>query len=378
MQVITQVGFYGHVRQYHNIQAEIDANIRRVIDSGEYVQGPMLKQFEQELAAFHGMTHAVGTGNGTDAIWLALMALGIGPGDEVITHPNTFFATAEAIWIAGATAVFVDCDPQTRCIDPAKIEAAVTPTTKAIIPVHLYGQCANMPAIRKIADAHGLRVIEDNAQAIDAAGDGFRIGELSDAAATSFITQKNLGTFGDGGAVVTNDAAIDAGIRKLRNHGSTKRNVHSFGFNSRLDDLHAGVLSAKLRHIHEWNDRRIQWAARYSEGLRGATSIDLPYVRPGYRHVFHLYVIETKNPAHRDPLVDFLVKNGIDAKTHYSIAIHQQEGYPWGKGARIVGSVANAERNAACCVSLPMYPELTAAEVDYVVAKVLEWDRAAR
>ena len=378
MQVITQVAFYGHVRQYRNIQAEIDANIRRVLESGEYVQGPMLKQFEQELAAFHGTTHAVGTGNGTDAIWLALMALGIGPGDEVITHPNTFFATAEAIWIAGATAVFVDCDPQTKCIDPSKIEAAVTPKTKAIIPVHLYGQCADMPAIRTIADAHGLRLIEDNAQAIDAAGDGFRIGELSDAATTSFITQKNLGTFGDGGAVVTNDVAIDAGIRTLRNHGSTKRNVHSFGFNSRLDDLHAGVLSAKLRHIHEWNDQRIQWAARYSEGLRGAAGIDLPYVRPGYRHVFHLYVIETKNPAHRDPLVDFLVKNGIDAKTHYSIALHQQEGYPWGKGARIVGSVANAERNAACCVSLPMYPELTAAEVDYVVAKVLEWDRAAR
>ena len=167
-QVITQVGFYGHVRQYHNIQSEIDANIRRVLESGEYVQGPMLKQFEQELAAFHGTTHAIGTGNGTDAIWLALMAMGIGPGDEVITHANTFFATAEAIWIAGATAVFVDCDPKTKCIDPAKIEAAITPKTKAIIPVHLYGQCADMPAIRKIADAHKLRVIEDNAQAIDA------------------------------------------------------------------------------------------------------------------------------------------------------------------------------------------------------------------
>jgi dTDP-4-amino-4,6-dideoxygalactose transaminase len=378
MQVMMQVGFYGHVRQYRNIQPEIDANVQRVLESGEYVQGPMLRQFEEELAAFHGMKHAVGTGNGTDAIWLALMAMGIGPGDEVITHPNTFFATAEAIWIAGATAVFVDCDPQTKCIDPAKIEAAITPKTKAILPVHLYGQCADMPAIRKIADAHELRVIEDNAQAIDAAGDGFRIGELSDANTTSFITQKNLGTFGDGGALLTNDAGIDATVRKLRNHGSNKRNVHSFGFNSRLDDLHAGVLSAKLKHIRGWNDQRIQWAATYSEGLRAAANIDLPYVRPGYRHVFHLYVIETKNPAHRDPLLDFLVKTGIDAKTHYSIAIHRQEGYPWSKGARIAGSVANAERNAACCISLPMYPELTAAEVDYVVARVLEWDGAAR
>ena len=373
-----QVGFYGHVRQYKNIQAEIDANIKRVIESGEYVQGPMLKQFEQELASFHGTTHAIGVGNGTDAIWLALMALGIGPGDEVITHANTFFATAEAIWIAGATAVLVDCDPKTKCIDPAKIEAAVTPKTKAIIPVHLYGQCADMPAIKAIADKHKLRVIEDNAQAIDAAGDGFKIGQLSDATSISFIIQRNLGTFGDGGALVTNNPEIDGRVRKLRNHGSNKRNVHSFGFNSRLDDIHAGILSAKLKHIHKWNDDRIQWAERYTAGLRKAARIDLPFVRPGYRHVFHLYVIETKNPAHRDQLVDFLVKNGIDAKTHYSIAIHQQEGYPWGKGARIAGSVENAERNAASCVSLPMYPELTANEVDYVVGKVLEWDESAK
>jgi dTDP-4-amino-4,6-dideoxygalactose transaminase len=377
-QVMMQVGFYGHVRQYHNIQAEIDANIRQVLESGEYVQGPMLKRFEQELGAFHGTKHAIGTGNGTDAIWLALMAMGIGAGDEVITHPNTFFATAEAIWIAGATAVFVDCDPRTKCIAPETIEAAITAKTKAIIPVHLYGQCADMPAIRKIADTHRLRVIEDNAQAIDAAGNGFRIGHLSDATSVSFIAQKNLGTFGDGGAILTNDATIDAKVRKLRNHGSNQRNVHSFGFNSRLDDLHAGVLSAKLKHIHEWNDQRIQWAARYTEGLKSATRIQLPYVTAGYRHVFHLYVVETKDPAHRDPLVEFLTKSGIDAKTHYSIPIHRQDGYPWGKGARLATAVSNAERNAASCISLPMYPELTAPEVDYVVAKVLEWDKAAR
>jgi dTDP-4-amino-4,6-dideoxygalactose transaminase len=272
--------------------------------------------------------------------------------------------------------VFVDCDPKTKCIDPARIEAAITPKTKAIIPVHLYGQCADMPAIKKIADKHKLRVIEDNAQGIDAAGDTFKIGQLSDANTTSFIIQKNLGTFGDGGAVMTNNPDIDARVRKLRNHGSTKRNVHSYGFNSRLDDIHAGILSAKLKHIHAWNDLRIQWAARYTAALKGAKNFDLPYVRPGYRHVFHLYVIETKNPAHRDALVDYLVKNGVDAKTHYSIAIHKQEGYPWGKGARIVGSVANAERNAATCVSLPMYPELTTEEVDYVVSKTLEWDKA--
>jgi dTDP-4-amino-4,6-dideoxygalactose transaminase len=371
-----KVEFYGHVRQYRNIQQAIDTNMREVLLSGNYVQGPMLKRFEGELAAYHGTKYAVGVANGTDAIWLALMALDIGPGDEVITHPNTFFATAEGIWIAGATAVFVDCCPKTKCICPDKIEAAITPRTKAIIPVHLYGQCADMLAIKKIADRHKLRLIEDNAQAIGAYGKGFKIAALSDAATTSFIIQKNLGTFGDGGALVTNNPDIDARVRKLRNHGSNQRNVHSYGFNSRLDDLHAGVLSAKLKHIDAWNDQRRQWAARYTASLKACRTLDLPVELPGYRHVFHLYVIETKKPEWRDPLLDHLVRAGIDAKTHYSIAIHKQAGYPWGKGARIVGSLTNAEANAACCISLPMFPELTAEEVDYVIAKVKEWDAA--
>ena len=369
------VPFYGHVKQYHNIKREIDANIHEVLESGQYVMGPMLKRFEKEFADYHGMKYAVGVGNGTDALWLSFMALGVGPGDECITHPNTFFATAEAIWIAGATAVFVDSDPKTSCIDPSKIEAAITPKTKAIVPVHLYGQCADMKAIRKIADRHKLLVIEDNAQAIGARGDGFRIGELSDAVCTSFIIQKNLGTFGDGGAVVTNNAEVDRIVRKLRNHGSEKRSCHSYGFNSRLDDLHAGVLSAKLKHIDETNDLRRKWSARYSACLKDARSITLPYAAPGYHHVFHLYVIETRRPEHRDPLLDFLNKSGVDAKCHYPIAIHQQEGYPWGKQARIAGPISNAERNAACCVSLPMFPELTPEEVDYVIGKTLEWDR---
>src|SRR5437762_2834988 len=371
-----KVEFYGHVRQYHNIKSDIDANIKQVLESGQYVMGPMLKKFEGELAAYHGAKYAIGLGNGTDAIWLALMALGIGPGDEVITHANTFFATAEAIWISGATAMLVDCDPKTKCIDPAKIEAAITPKTKAIVPVHLYGQCADMPAIKKIADKHKLKLIEDNAQAIGASGAGFKIGQLSNAATTSFIIQKNLGTFGDSGALVTNDEKIDATVRKLRNHGSTARNVHSFGFNSRLDDLHAGILSAKLKHIDAWNDLRRKWAARYTAGLKDCRKIDLPVELPDYRHVFHLYVIETKRPEQRDPLLKFLNDSGIDAKTHYSIAIHQQAGYPWGKGARVAGPLTNAERNAACCVSLPMFPELAEDEVDYVVAKVVEWDRS--
>jgi len=373
-----KVEFYGHVRQYHNIKSEIDANIKEVLESGQYVMGPMLKRFEGELAAYHGNKYAIGVANGTDAIWLALMALGIGKGDEVITHPNTFFATAEAIWIAGATAVFVDCDPITKCIDPTKIEAAITPKTKAIIPVHLYGQCADMKAIRKIADKHKLYVIEDNAQAIGSRGNGFKVAELSDATSTSFIIQKNLGTFGDSGALVTNNEKIDAVVRKLRNHGSTQRNVHSYGFNSRLDDLHAGILSAKLKHIDAWNDLRRKWSARYTAGLKGAKNFKLPTELSGYHHVFHLYIIETNKPEQRDALVKFLSDNGVDAKTHYSIAIHQQAGYPWGKDARVAGSVSHAEHNAATCVSLPMFPELTEQEVDYVVAKTLEWDKAQK
>jgi len=372
------VPFYGHVRQYHNIKAEIDANIKEVLESGQYVLGPMLKKFEGELAQFHGTKYAIGVGNGTDALWLTFKALGIGPGDECITTTNTFFATAEAIWFTGASVVFVDSDPRTNCIDPTKIEAAITPRTKLLVPVHLYGQCADMKAIRKIADKHNLKVVEDNAQAICGRGDGFRIGELSDAVTISFIIQKNLGTFGDGGAIVTNNAEIDRIARKLRNHGSEKRSCHSMGYNSRLDDLHAGILSAKLKHITEWSEQRRKWAARYTKGLAGAKNITLPYETPGYYHVYHLYVIETKQAKHRDPLLQFLNDVGIDAKCHYPIAIHQQEGYPWGHGARISGPVPNSERNAACCVSLPMFPELTDEQVDYTVDKVLEWNRSAQ
>jgi dTDP-4-amino-4,6-dideoxygalactose transaminase len=367
------VSFYGHQRQYLSIKEEIDSKLQEVILSGQYVQGPMLKQFEAELAAFVKAKYAVGVGNGTDALWLAFMALGLGPGDEIITNANTFFATAEAIWIAGCTAVLVDCDPETRCIDPAAARKAVTKRTRAIVPVHLYGQCAPMREIRKIADEFGLLVVEDNAQAFDAAGDDFRIGELSDAVCTSFIIQKNFGTFGDGGAVWTEHAYVNDRIRLLRNHGSGKRDVHSMGFNSRLDDMHAGILSAKLRHIHAWNDRRIALAAKYTDGLKGCDFLDLPRARPGYRHVWHLYEIETKDRAQRNPLLEYLNKNGVDAKTHYSIPIHRQEGFPWGKPARLAGPLTQAEKNAASCISLPIYPELTDEELGFVVQAVRDW-----
>jgi len=368
-----KVPFYGHTRQYQNIKGEIDANLERVLMSGSYVTGPMLAQFERELAEYAGAKYAIGVGNGTDALWLTMVAMGIGPGDEVITHANTFFATVEAIWIAGATAVLVDCDDTTRCIDPAAIRKAISRRTKAIIPVHLYGQCAPMDEIRKIADEYGLLLIEDNAQAIDGRGDTFRIGEFSDAVCISFIAQKNLGTFGDGGAVWTDHAYIADRVRTLRNHGSGKRDHHSAGFNSRLDDLHAGVLSAKLKHISEWTDRRIEIAATYDARLKDLDFIRLPYRRSGYRHVYHLYEIETVDASDRDPLLTYLNQAGIDAKTHYSIPIHEQEGFPWGKSARLVGPLSNAEKSAHSCISLPMFPELTTEEIDYTVQVLTDW-----
>jgi dTDP-4-amino-4,6-dideoxygalactose transaminase len=373
-EVAVKVPFYGHVRQYHSIRQEIDDAILRVLESNQYVTGPALREFEGDFARYFGMRHAAGVNSGTDALWLAFMALGVKAGDEIITTANTFFATAEAIWIADAKAIFVDCDPRTRNINPALIEAAITPRTVGIVPVHLYGLCADMAAISAIARKHSLWVVEDNAQAIDGQGAGFTQGELSDAVCTSFIIQKNLGTFGDGGAVVTNRADIDAGVRKLRNHGSTQRSVHSFGFNSRLDDLHAAILGVKLRHIREWTDRRREIASRYTRGFEG-TSFALPYEPPGYRHVYHLYVIE--HPK-RDALEKFLLDAGVDVKLHYPIAIHQQSGYPWGKLADPNPSVPECERNAARCLSLPMFPELLDSEVDYTIEQCRRWDRDNR
>ena len=367
-----QVDFYGHVRQYHNLKKEIDAAILEVLESGSYVLGPKLVQFEAELAKYCDTKEAVGLNSGTDALVLVLKALGIGPGDEVITTSNTFFATAEAVWLVGATPVFVDIEPKTCNIDPNLIEAAITPKTKAIIPVHLYGQPAEMRPISKIAKAHNLYVIEDCAQALGARGDDFAIGELSDAVCTSFIIQKNLGCFGDGGAVMTNNSEMAAEIRKLRNHGSPKRSHHSVGYNSRLDDIHAAVLRVKLKELDKWNDLRRERAKEYDAGLAG-TSLKLPTVRVGFRHIFHLYIVETEQ---RDDLAAFLLNKGIRALTHYPIAIHQQEGFPWGETARISGSLEHTERSAAQVLSLPLFPELTSEEVNLVVEGIREWEKS--
>jgi len=371
-----RIGFYGHVRQYHNLKKEIDAAIQEVLESGAYVLGPKVKKFEEELAAYCHMHDAVGLNSGTDALVLGFVALGIGPGDEVITTSNTFFATVEAIWLAGATAVLVDIDPETSNVDPKLVEQAITPRTKAIVPVHLYGQPADMRAISEVARKHRLLVIEDCAQALGARGNDFAIGELSDAVATSFIIQKNLGCFGDGGAVLTNNPTVAQKIRMLRNHGSLKRSHHSPGYNSRLDEFHAAVLSVKLKHLDKWSDLRRELARQYARGL-AETSLKLPYTRPGYQHVFHLYVVESDD---RDGLQAYLDSQGITALTHYPIAIHQQEGFPWGRDARIPAPLHHTERSAARVLSLPMYPELTPAEVDAVVEAIHAWEevRAAQ
>lgn len=363
------VGFYGHTRQYHNLKQDLDRAVADVLESGKYVMGPAGARFEEEFAAYAGTRYAIGVNSGTDALWLAFLALGIGPGDEVITTTNTFFATAEAIWIAGAKVVFVDTCRDTNNIDPDLIEAAITPKTKAIVPVHLYGQPAEMEPIWDLAAKHNLRVIEDCAQSIDARGANFTLCEKSDALCTSFIIQKNLGTFGDGGAVVTNREDLTTEIKALRNHGSRARSRHSFGYNSRLDDIHAAVLSVKLKHITAWTDRRIEIARRYDQGLADC-GLTLPTTRPGFRHVFHLYVVETPK---RDAMLKFMTDNGIDAKTHYPIAIHQQTGFPWGCDVDMNFQVPNSEANAAECLSLPMYPELRDAEIDCVIQKCIEF-----
>jgi dTDP-4-amino-4,6-dideoxygalactose transaminase len=364
----SKVGFYGHVRQYHNLKSEIDNAIFSVLESGSYVLGPQLTKFEEELARYLNMQQTVGVNSGTDALLLVFLALGLRPGDEVITTANTFFATAEAIWLAGATPVFVDSDPRTRNIDVTKIRAAITSRTRCIVPVHLYGLVADLPPISKIAKEHGLFVVEDCAQAIGARGNRFGIGELSDAVCLSFIIQKNLGCFGDGGAVATNHSELAAEVRKLRNHGSLKRSYHSVGYNSRLDDLHAAVLRVKLKRVDEWSERRRQIARRYDKSFADAC-LRLPFTPPGYEHVYHLYVVESDE---RDELQAYLESKGITALTHYPIAIHQQEGFPWGRAARVT-SLPVTEKSAASVLSLPIYPELTHDEVERVIEEVLNW-----
>jgi dTDP-4-amino-4,6-dideoxygalactose transaminase len=341
-----------------------------VLDGMHLFLGPQLTAFEEEFAQFCDCSHAIGISNGTDAIELALRAIGVGPGDEVITQPNSFIATAEAISATGATSVFVDVASETASLNPELLEAAITPRTKAIIPVHLYGRPADMERIVPIARRHGLAVIEDACQAHGASLGGRRAGSLGDLACFSFYYSKNLGAYGEAGAVTTNDAALAERVRLYRDHGSRVRYEHEVvGRNARMDELQAAILRVKLPHVDEWNAQRRRHARQLTERLT-ATSVAAPDPIPYEAYeVYHLYV--ARHPQ-RDRLRDFLGQQGIATGIHYPRPIHLQPayaslGYP-------AGSFPVTERLASEIFSLPLYAELTAEQIGRIVSAIQQFD----
>jgi dTDP-4-amino-4,6-dideoxygalactose transaminase len=354
--------------QYRSIRDEIDEVVRRVIESQMFVMGPEVAQLEAELAEYCGAALGVGCGSGTDALLLPLMALGIGPGDEVITTPYTFFATASTIWRLGARPVFVDIEPDTFNIDPARIEPAITPRTRAIIPVHLYGQAADMDPINEVAGRHGLAVVEDAAQAHGATWRDRPAGSMGRLGCFSFYPGKNLGAFGDAGAVVTEDPELAATVRTLRNHGRTDgHHRHDLvGVNSRLDTLQAAVLSAKLTRLGEWTAARRAIADRYREALRGAAGLRMVEVDPAAAPVHHLAVVLADD---RDGLRAYLDARGITTAVHYPVPCHLQTAYrAWADGP-----LPTAEAAAGRITSLPLFPHMTDTQVDLVCDALAAW-----
>ena len=348
--------------QYKVIKPEIETALRRVIESTAFILGPEVAAFEEEFAAFCEARHAVGISSGTDALHLALRACGVKPGDEVITTPFTFIATTEAISMCGARPVFVDIDGRTYNIDPTQIEAHITPRTKAILPVHLYGQPADMDPILEIARRYHLRVIEDAAQAHGARYKGKRVGTLADVACFSFYPGKNLGAYGDAGAIVTNDDGIAEQVQLLRNHGRREKYEHLMeGFGNRLDALQAAILRAKLPYLEEWNKRRQECAAQYTR-LLADQEIVTPFVPEWAEPVWHLYVVRVKD---RERVRAELRQAGIASGIHYPLALHVQPAYEYSGYHR--GDFPYAEAATAEVLSLPMYPELTEAQINYIV-----------
>jgi len=351
--------------QYLAHQTEIDEAMRRVLDQGWYILGDEVKAFEREFAAYLGATYALGVGSGTEALHLALAACGVGPGDEVITVAHTAVATVSAIELLGATPVLVDIDPTTFTLDPAKLESVISPKTKAIVPVHLYGHPADLTPILDIARRHNLRVVEDCAQAHGARYQGRRVGAWGDIACFSFYPTKNLGAIGDGGAVVTNDPALADRARLFREYGWAERCVsHIPGWNSRLDELQAAILRVKLRYLDTDNATRARLAALYTDGLTGL-NVTVPLARADSTHVYHLYVIRS---PHRDELQGFLKKGGLGALVHYPVPVHLQPAYR--NRLRGRDALPETERAAREVLSLPMYPELNVADVQRVVEAV--------
>lgn len=356
-----QVPFADLKAQYDSIREEIDSAMAAVIAESAFIGGKYARGFEEAFAAFCGVKYAVGVGNGTDALHIALRSLGVGPGDEVITAANTFIATAEAITMTGARVVFVDCDPETYAIDVRKIPAAITPRTKAIIPVHLYGRPADMPALIRIAEERGLFLVEDAAQAHGAEIDGRRVGTFGKLACFSFYPGKNLGAYGDAGAIVTDDEALAVQCRMIANHGRIQKYDHDFeGINSRLDGLQGAILHVKLGHLEAWTERRNSRAALYGELLRGS-GVVTPVASPGMRHVYHLYVVRVPG---RGAVQAVLKEAGIATGVHYPIALPRLAAYRYLGHRPEDFPVAN--RYAGEILSLPMFPEMTDEQVAYV------------
>lgn len=338
------------------------AGFEKFFDDAWYILGERLTLFEKEYAHFNNVEHTIGVSNGLDALHLALRSLEIGPGEEVIVPSNTFIATVLAISYVGACPVFVEPDIHTYNIDPSKIQAAITKKTKAIMPVHLYGQACNMDEIKRIAETNRLFVIEDNAQAQGAEFNGRITGSIGDINATSFYPGKNLGALGDAGAVTTNDAILSKKVIALRNYGSTKKyNNEYIGYNMRLDELQASFLSIKLKYLAEWTRQRQQIASWYTEALRGVGDLILPVTLTGSTHVYHLYVIRTK---FRDALQEHLTSNGIGTLIHYPIPPHLQKAYSDFNFKR--GDFPIAEEIADTCLSLPLWPGMRIEDIEFV------------
>jgi dTDP-4-amino-4,6-dideoxygalactose transaminase len=355
--------------QYKTIQKESEPVLKKVIENQDFILGEEVRLLEREIADYCGSKYGVGVASGTDALILALKALDIGQGDEVITSPFTFFATAEAVSIVGAKPVFADIDPKTYNIDPALIEKRITKNTKAVIPVHLYGQCADMDPILGIARKHGLKVIEDNAQAIGATYKGRKAGSMGDIGALSFFPSKNLGAFGDAGMVVTNDAKLADRIRTLRVHGSSVRYIHSeIGMNSRLDNLQAAVLRIKLRYLDRWLEARRNIADFYNNRLKGLP-LTCPAV-PSYNiHTYHQYTLRAASD--QAGIMKHLLDNGIETRTYYPIPLHLQDCYKSLKYK--AGDMPESEKAAREVFSIPIFPEMTDVQKKYMVDTVVSF-----
>ena len=370
-----KVPFLDLKSQYLSIKEEIDTAIQQVLESTAFAGGPFVAQFEKQFAEFCGCKHAIGVGSGTDALWLSLLALGIGEGDEVITVPNTFIATAEAVSFCGAKPAFVDIDEQTYNMDPNKLEeylkfrnlqSTIRSRPKAVIPVHLFGQPCDMDPIMEIARRYDLSVIEDACQAHGAKYKGRNAGTISDVGCFSFYPGKNLGAYGEAGAIVTNDDALAEKVRMLRDHGQAKKYYHNWiGWNARMDGIQGAVLGVKLKHLPSWNEARRNHARRYNDSLAEANSIQLPKEAEFARHIYHVYAIRAPR---RDALISYLGERGISSGIHYPVPLHLQRAYT--SLGLDNGGYPAAEK---CCeefVSLPMYPELTEEQIMYVSEEI--------